>query len=164
MNCTQRIELSAEHDGNWFPVNFPSENFKTTFHFLTHHVPRQAHILQSTGIITEQTKESIHLHINDFSRSIKELQIGLLLQSSEQLATKQKPRTLRTVSTHHYYQVLVLKEKWLTLQAKDRNWKWGGKGKIEYRERWDGNWLDGRKVHKSSKACSANCKDQISIR
>ena len=69
--CKHEVELlvlRCSSLGCWFPTAFPEEKLKRKFHVLSVDVPKQARILQTVGMITEQTIESIHPYINKLER------------------------------------------------------------------------------------------------
>ena len=69
--CRHEVELLAlrcASFGCWVPMNFPDESLSRKFHLLVVDVPRQARRLQTVGMITEQTIESIHPYINKLER------------------------------------------------------------------------------------------------
>ena len=71
MLCKHEVELLAlrcSEFGCWFPVNFPEENLRRKFHLLTVEVPRQARLLGTDGMMSEQAIESIHANLNKYER------------------------------------------------------------------------------------------------
>ena len=48
------LELRCFNLGCWFPVEFPKENLKYKFHFLTYHAPEKAAYANTCGLESEQ--------------------------------------------------------------------------------------------------------------
>ena len=68
MHEVELLALRCSEFGCWFPVNFPSENLKRKFHLLTVEIPRQARLLGTVGMMSEQATESIHAYLNKLER------------------------------------------------------------------------------------------------
>ncbi len=109
--CTHEVEmmtLRCSSFGCWFPVSFPTQNLKQKFHLLTVDVPKQARRLQTTGMITEQTIESIHPYINEldrrFAKVADETQKGHIIMKQQNMYSQPSWNALK--SRKHWFFVL----------------------------------------------------------
>jgi len=100
--CRHEVEILAlrcSSFGCWLPTNFPEESLKRKFHVLAVEVPRQARRLQTIGMLTEQTIESLHPYINRLERMFcttqRKQDKGLLIMKQHNLYSEPCLPTLK---------------------------------------------------------------------